>query len=149
MNDKREPKYPMKRIFISFDYDHDKNYRYLLSALKANPRSDIEFEDLTPEEIQSYDIGRIKAALARRIGQSDYTLVVIGEHANSYHPDRNEIGTRNWQWWEIEKSYEVGNRFIAVRINASCSTPEPLYSKGATWANSYKVESIVSAIDSA
>lgn len=66
----------MKRIFISVDYDYDKNYRYLLSALKANPRSDIEFEDLTPEEIQSYDIGRIKAALARRIGQSDHTLVV-------------------------------------------------------------------------
>ena len=45
-----------KRIFITFDYDHDRNYRYLLNALAANPRSDIEFDDCTPEEIQSYDI---------------------------------------------------------------------------------------------
>lgn len=139
----------MKRIFISFDYDHDKNYRYLLGALKANPRSDIEFEDLTPDEIQSYDIGRIKAALSRRIDRSGYMLVIIGEHANSYHADRNKIGTRNWQWWEIEKSDELGKRFIAVRITSNCTTPDPLYNKGATWANSFKVESIISAIDSA
>lgn len=139
----------MKRIFISFDYENDKNYRYLLSALKDNPRSDIEFEDLTPEEIQSDDVGRIKAALSRRIGRSDYTLVIIGEHANSYHPDRNEIATRNWQWWEIEKSDELENGFIAVRISTTCTTPDPLYGKGATWANSFKVESIISAIDTA
>lgn len=139
----------MKRIFISFDYEHDRNYRYLLKALKENPRSDIDFEDLTPEEVQSDDVGRIKAALSRRIDRSDYTLVIVGEHANSYHPDRNEIGTRNWQWWEIEKSDQLGKRFIAVRIDAACTTPDPLYNKGATWANSFKVESIISAIDSA
>jgi len=66
-----------KRIFISFDYDNDRNYRYLLKALAANPRSDIEFEDLTPEEIQSYDVGRIKAALTLRIRKSTHTLVII------------------------------------------------------------------------
>ena len=86
-----------KRVFISFDYDHDKNYRYLLTALAKNPRSDIEFDDLTPEEIQSYDIGRIKAVLTSKIKQATHTLVIIGKYANSYHPDRDEIGERNWQ----------------------------------------------------
>ncbi len=138
-----------KRIFISFDYDNDRNYRYLLKALAANPRSDIEFEDLTPEEIQSYDVGRIKAALTRRIRKSTHTLVIIGAHANSYHPDREEIGERNWQWWEIIKSDEEGKGFIAVQIKSTNSTPDPLYGKGATWAKSFKVESIINAIDQA
>lgn len=138
-----------KRIFNSFDYDHDRNYRYLLKALAANPRSDIEFDDLTPEEIQSYDISRIKAVLTTIIRHATHTLVIIGKYANSYHSDRNEIGTRNWQWWEIEKSAEEGKGFIAVKINRNNDTPTPLYGNNATWAMSFSVDSIVEAIDTA
>jgi len=138
-----------KRIFISFDYEHDKNYRYLLTALAKNPRSDIEFTDVTPEEIQSYDIDRIKAVLTKRIKEATHTLVIIGKHANSYHPDSDKIGERNWQWWEINKSYEEGKGFIAVKIESSNEPPEPLYGKDATWANSFIVSSIVNAIDQA
>lgn len=138
-----------KKVFICFDYDHDKNYRYLLKALAANAGSEIDFEDLTPEEIQSYDVGRIKAALTRRIGRSTHTLVIIGAYANSYHPDREEIGERNWQWWEIKKSAQEGNGFIAVKIKSTNTTPEPLYGKGATWAKTFKVESILNAINDA
>ena len=139
----------MKRIFISFDYEHDKNYRYLLTALAKNPRSDIEFTDVTPEEIQSYDVGRIKAVLTKKIKEATYTLVIVGKYANSYHPDRDEIGERNWQWWEINKSDEESKGFIAVKIESSNEPPEPLYGKGATWANSFTVDSIVNAIDKA
>jgi hypothetical protein len=138
-----------KKVFISFDYDNDRRYRYLLKALAENPGSQIEFEDLTPEEIQSYNVGRIKAALSSRIGISTHTLVIIGAHANSYHPDREEIGTRNWQWWEIEKSSELGKGFVAVKIDSSNSPPDPLYGKGATWAKTFKVESILKAINNA
>jgi hypothetical protein len=139
----------MKRIFISFDYEHDKNYRYLLTALAKNPRSDIEFTDVTPEEIQSYDVGRIKAVLTKKIKEATHTLVIVGKYANSYHPDRDEIGERNWQWWEINKSDEEGKGFIAVKIESSNEPPEPLYGKGATWANSFTVDAIVNAIDRA
>lgn len=135
-----------KKVFISFDYDHDRRYRYLLSALKENSGSKIDFEDLTPSEIDSYDVARIKAALTRRIKASGYTLVIIGKHANSYHPDRAKIGTRNWQWWEIEKSKEEGNKFIAVKIERSNATPEPLKGVGAKWAHSFNVDAILKAI---
>ena len=137
-----------KKVFICFDYDHDRNYRYLLKALAQNADSDIEFEDLTPEEIQSDDVSRIKAALRRRIRKTTHTLVVVGNHANSYHPKRDEIGSRNWQWWEIEKSAEEsGRKFIAVKIESTNASPEPLRGKGATWARSFKVESILKAIN--
>jgi hypothetical protein len=137
-----------KKVFICFDYDHDRNYRYLLKALAENAGSDIEFEDLTPEEIQSDEVGRIKAALRKRIRATTHTLVVVGKHANSYHPKRDEIGTRNWQWWEIEKSAEErGRKFIGVKIESSNAAPEPLLGKGVTWARSFKVDSIIKAIN--
>lgn len=136
-----------KRIFISFDYDHDRNYRYLLTALAENPRSDIEFDDVTPGEIQSYDISQIKAVLTKKIREATHTLVIIGKHANSYHPDQEEIGDRNWQWWEINKSYEEKKGLIAVKIDSSNEPPEPLYGKGASWAYSFTVDSIIDAID--
>ncbi len=138
-----------KRIFISFDYDHDRNYRYLLSALAANPRTDISFDDCTPEEIQSYDISRIKSVLTRKICEATHILVIIGKHANSYHPDRYEISERNWQWWEIKKGISEGKSFIAVKIDRSNPTPDPLYGINASWAFSYTVESILDAINRA
>ena len=138
-----------KQIFISFDYDHDRNYRYLLSALNKNPRSDISFDDLTPDEIQSYDVGRIKAVLTTKIRAATHTLVIIGSHANSYHRDRHLIGERNWQWWEIEKSNEEEKGLIAVKINSNNTSPAPILNAGAVWARSFNVPSILQAIDSA
>ena len=135
-----------KRVFISFDYDHDRHYRYLLNALVANPSSDIDFDDCTPEEIQSEDISRIKAVLTSKIREATHTLVIIGKHANSYHRDKKEIGDRNWQWWEINKSSEERKGFIAVKIDASNTSPDPLYGKGAEWAMSFTVEAILRAI---
>ncbi|MCK4824796.1 TIR domain-containing protein [bacterium] len=138
-----------KRIFISFDYDHDRNYRYLLTALAANPRSDIDFADCTPEEIQSYDISRIKAVLTGKIREATHVLVIIGKQANSDHPDRQEIGERNWQWWEIKKGISERKGFIAVKIERSNLTPEPLFGINTSWEMSYTVESILNAIDQA
>ena len=138
-----------KRICICFDYEHDKNYRYLLTALSENPRSDISFEDLTPGEIASTSVARIKAGITTKIRDATHTLVIIGKHANSYHPDRDEIGTRNWQWWEIEQSDTEGNKFIAVKIENGNTSPDPLYGKGATWAKAFRVDSIIAAIDDA
>ena len=138
-----------KRVFISFDYDHDRNYRYLLKALVANPRFDIEFDDLTPEAIQSDDVSRIKAVLTTKIRQATHALVIIGGYANSWHPDHVEIGERNWQWWEIEKSASENKQFIAVKIARTNDTPTPLYGRNAKWAYSFTVESIVAAIDEA
>ena len=138
-----------KSIFISFDYDHDRRYRYLLKALKENPRSDIEFIDVTPEEIKSESVPRIKGVLTNRIRQSTHTLIIIGQYANSEHPDVDEIGEPNWQWWEIKKSISESNGLIAVKIDRTYNSPDPLLNEGAVWAMSFNVESIVNAIDKA
>lgn len=138
-----------KRIFISFDYDHDRDYRYLLNALKSNPQSAIDFDDLTPGEIDTTDVGRVKAVLTTKIRNSTHTLVIVGKYANTEHKDSAKIGTRNWQWWETEKTKSEGKGLIAVKIEASNQTPDPLYNAGAKWAMSYNVAAILKAIDEA
>lgn len=136
-----------KRIFISFDWHHDRHYRYLLSALAENPRFLIDFDDETPSEIQSNDIGRVKAVLTQKIRNATHSLIVVGEYANSLHPDRAEIGERNWQWWEIKKSIAEGKKLVVVKIKSTNPTPDPLYSANAKWVYSFNVDDIQNAID--
>jgi hypothetical protein len=138
-----------KRIVISFDYDHDKEYRYLLSALKANKGSAIDFEDLTPGAINSDNVSSVKRVLTSQIRGATHLLVIVGDYANTRHPDSALIGDRNWQWWEINKAKEEKKRLIAVKIHKDDEAPEPLKNAGATWALSYNVDAIVKAIDAA
>ena len=56
-----------KQVFVSFDYDHDRQYKYLLEAWDANPEFDFVFKDETPGEINTNDIGRIKAGITKKI----------------------------------------------------------------------------------
>lgn len=136
-----------KKIVISFDYDHDRNYRYLLTALKENSGNTIDFEDLTPGAINTNNVASVKRVLSGQIGNATHLLVILGAYANSTHPDSNLIASRNWQWWEIEKAKELGKNLIAVKITKDNPTPDPLYNAGATWALSYTVEGILKAIN--
>lgn len=139
-----------KRIFISFDFDHDRSYRYLLSALNSNAGSDIEFEDRTSGAIRSSDVGRVKAALATKIGEATHVMVIVGKHANAYHSDSLKIGDRNWQWWEINRARLAGGkRFIGVKIDRAYIAPEPLKKVGAAWAHSFNVPAVLKAIGEA
>lgn len=135
-----------KRVFISFDFHHDREYRYLLTAFSKNPANDIEFIDSTPGAIDTNAVDRVKAVLTTRIRSATHTLVLVGEYANTRHRDAAEIGTRNWQWWEIEKSKAEGKKLIGVKIERSNDSPEPLLNAGASWAYSYSVDSILEAI---
>lgn len=138
-----------KTVFISFDYDRDRHYRYLLSALKANKRFDLDFTDGTPQEIRTDSISRVKAVLTTRINEATHTLVVVGQDANRLHEDHREIGERNWQHWEINRSVQSGNKLVGVKINRQYESPRPLLGQGASWAMSFSVDAIIAALDQA
>jgi len=138
-----------KKICISFDWHHDRHYRHLLSALIANPGSAIDFEDLTPGEINTNSVSQVKRVLRTQIRSSTHLLVIVGAYANSPHKDSKLIGTRNWQWWEIEAAKEEGKRLIAVKIEPAHASPTPLMNAGAKWAMSYTVPAILKAISEA
>lgn len=138
-----------RKIFVSFDYENDRNYKYLLEAWNKNSEFEFEFDDKSSREINSWDIPTIKAALARKINEADYTLVIVGKEANKLHKDRNLIGYRNWQNYEIAKSKQNRNKLIGVKLNSNYESPEQLLGSGASWAYSFSEEAIMKAVRNA
>lgn len=138
-----------KKVFVSFDYDNDKHYKYLLEAWNANPEFDFQFADKTPDEIDTNNVGRIKAALSAKIHQATHTLVLVGKEANKMHRHARLIGCRNWINFEIAKSKEYGNKLVAVKLDRLNESPEQLYNSNASWAMSFSQESIIRALEEA
>ena len=138
-----------KKVFVSFDYENDRRYKFLLEAWDANPNFKFSFSDLSSQEIQSWDVSRIKAALTRKIKEATYTLVIIGKEANKRHKDYEKIGYKNWLNFEIAKSKENDNKLVAVKIKRGYESPEELLNSGASWAMSFTQEAIIKALNGA
>jgi len=136
-----------KSVCMSFDYTEDKNYRNLLQAWNVNPNFQFNIDDKTPGEIDTWDIGRIKAVLTTKIKSADYMLVIIGRKSNSPHPDRTQIGQKNWQIWEIEKAKEFNKKIVAVKIDSAFESPDSLYNCGVKWAFSFSKEQIINKLN--
>ena len=141
-------KYNMK-IFVSFDFDNDRQYKYTLNMWASNANIDFSFNDGSTQEIQSWNISRIKAAITTKINQSDAILVLVGEHADTPHKDRALIGYRNWQYFEIAQAKAAGKKIIAVKLDSRNSSPSLLYGCGVCWAMSFSLDSIKTAIHKA
>jgi len=138
-----------KKVFVSFDYENDRRYKYLLEAWDANPKFKFSFSDLSSTEINSWNISRIKAALTTKINQATYTLVIIGEEANKEHPDADEIGYTNWLNFEIARSKDNGNKLVGVKLSRDNESPSELLNSGASWAMSFTEEAIIQALENA
>ena len=138
-----------KKVFVSFDYENDKKYKYLLEAWDANDDFDFVFNDKTPGEINSENIGTIKAGLVTKIREATHTLVIVGEEANKKHKDSDLIGYKNWINFEVAKSIEEGNRLALVRIETGFALPEECYGGKFELREGYSEENIIAALDSA
>ena len=139
----------LKKVFVSFDYENDRNYKYLLEAWDANPDFDFVFSDVTPSEIDSNNIGRIKAALTVKINSATHTLVIIGKEANKIHKDSRLIGYRNWINFEIHQSKLNRNKLVAVKIESRFESPEELTGANIAWAMSFNEDAIIKALNQA
>lgn len=138
-----------KKIFVSFDYENDKHYKHLLEAWHNNRQFDFTFRDMSSSEINSSDIGRVKAALTNKINQATHTLVLVGRYANSQHSDHNLIGYKNWINFEIAKSKENNNKLIAVQLDSNVALPNELINERVSWARNFTEANIISAIEAA
>jgi hypothetical protein len=138
-----------KKIFVSFDYENDKHYKFLLEAWDANPNFDFYFSDLSSQEINSWSIPVIKQKLSQKINEANYTLVIVGKEANKQHKDHKEIGYKNWLNYEVAKSKEHKNKLVAVKIDKTNAPPEELLNSGASWAMSFTLDEIVKALNKA
>ena len=138
-----------KKVFVSFDYDNDKHYKALLKAWDANPQFDFYFSDLSSTEINSWSVPVVKQVLSKKINEANYTLVLVGKEANKQHSDHKEIGYKNWLNYEVAKSKQHGNKLVAVKLSSTNTSPDELFGSGASWAMSFKQESIIKALNGA
>ena len=134
-------------VFVSFDFEHDRNYKYLLEAWNKSSSIDFTFEDNSSREINTYNIARVKAALTTKIRQSDCIVVIIGAHSDDLHNNSDLIGYRNWQYFEIAKAKEAGLKIVAIKLRAIYRTPSVLYNCGTSWAYSFSLDSITQALN--
>lgn len=69
-----------KRVFISFDYDHDSDLKTLLVGQAKNPDSPFEITDMSIKEAIAKDW---KDNARHRIKGCDLVIVICGEYTNS------------------------------------------------------------------
>lgn len=134
------------QIFVSFDFENDRQYKYTLNMWNANSNFEFTCNDISPSEIQSWNIPTIKSVLSRKINEATYVVVIVGAEANKLHEDRERIGYRNWQNFEVAKAKELGKSLIAVQLNSLYEYPEELKFSGAKRVYSFKHDDIVKAI---
>ena len=138
-----------RAVFVSFDYENDRQYKYLLEAWSANPKFRFVFSDQTPGEIDTNSVGRIKAGLTGKIREASHTLVIIGRNANSPHPKRHLIGYKNWINFEVAQSKASGNRLAGIKLERTFESPDELQGVQASWAMAFNEEAIIRALEEA
>jgi len=138
-----------KKVFVSFDWDNDRHYKFLLEAWNANPNFDFVFADKTPQEINTFNIDRIKAGITLKVNSANYTLVIVGKEANKLHKHSRLIGHKNWINFEIYQSKLNYNKLVAVKLDKSYDSPDELMGSGASWAMSFTQDAIIKALNEA
>lgn len=69
-----------KRVFISFDYDHDSDAKILLAGQAELKDSPFEFKDAS---IKDHLTGDWKDKVRRRMDNIDVVVVLCGEHTDT------------------------------------------------------------------
>lgn len=136
----------MAKIFVSFDFEKDRHYKYTLNMWNSNPNFEFTCDDRSPSEIQTQSVSVVKNVLSRKINEATTVVVIVGEDANKLHKDWREIGYRNWQNFEIAKAKELGKKLVAVQINSQYEYPEELKSANATRVYSFTESEIIKAV---
>lgn len=68
-----------KRVFISFDYDHDEGAKIMLAGQAKLPDSPFDFKDASVKDHLS---GDWKEKVGRRMDNIDLVIVLCGEHTH-------------------------------------------------------------------
>lgn len=134
------------KVFVSFDYENDRLYKQALDMWGANKRFEFTFQSHTPTEIQSENIGRIKAVLTSKVKDATHVVVLVGKYANQIHPDTKLIGFRNWINFEVYQARLYKKKIVCVMLAPTNTLPEWLRGSGATLVSSFNEKDIIEAL---
>jgi hypothetical protein len=101
-----------KRVFTSFDFDHDEDLRNLLVGQAKNPDTPFELADWSLKEPLT---GDWKSKVRTRISACDVVLVMCGEHTDA----AKGVDT------ELSITQELGKPYFLLwgRSNKTCLKP--------------------------
>lgn len=134
------------RVFVSFDYENDRLYKQALDMWDANKRFEFTFQSHTPKEIQSNNIGRIKAVLTTKVKDATHVVVLVGKYANQIHPDTRLIGFRNWINFEVYQARLYKKKIVCVMLDTHNTLPEWLRGSGVKLVTSFNEKDIIEAL---
>ena len=128
-----------KKIFVSYDYSEDCNYKELLNAWSKNPKFDFKIKDeSTDVSIKSKNTDYIKQCIAKKIQVCDVFLVIIGKE------------TYKSEWvtdYEIPKAFELNKKIVGILINEKNKIPESFKKYGDLLCSEFKSEQITALLE--
>jgi hypothetical protein len=101
-----------KRVFISFDFDHDKDTKIMLAGQAKLPDSPFDFKDASVKEPLT---GDWKEKVERRMDNVDLVIVLCGEHTNKASGVAAELAIAQ----EKNKEYFL----LAAYAGKTCTKP--------------------------
>lgn len=110
-----------KHVFLSF-VEEDLTMVNLFRGQSKNKNSNLEFDDYSVKvPYDSLDAAYIRTKITERIRAASVTICLIG----------TTTASSKWVNWEIEKSYDLGNKVFGVKLypTLTCPTPKALSDK--------------------
>ncbi len=101
-----------KRVFISFDYDHDAGAKIMLAGQAKLPDSPFDFTDASVKEPLS---GDWKEKVKRRMANIDLVIGLCGEHTHTAKGVAAEL--------EIAQEKAVPYFLLAAYPDKTCTRP--------------------------
>lgn len=121
-----------KRVFTSFDYDHDEDLRVMLVGQSKNEDSPFEMADWSVKEPMT---GDWKEKVRARIKRCDLVVVICGEHTDAATGVSAEL--RIAQDEEIPYFLLHGRKDKTCKKPASAKSTDKIYKW--TWENLKKL----------
>jgi len=126
------------KVFIGYDYDHDKAYKDRLLGWDANQEFDFSSYDHSfGVAVDSRESVAIKQDLAAQIGDSSNFLCIVGK----------ETYRSAWMAWEIRKAVELKKKLVATKTDSTNNSPTALQGIGASWTTTFNFDSIKKAMN--
>lgn len=125
------------RVFISYDYDHDRASKDRLLGWDTDKEFDFSSYDQSLDvSVDSNEAAAVKQVLSARIGESSHFLCIVGKE--SYRS--------GWVAWETQKAVELKKKLVAVKTDSINNSPSALQGVGASWSMLFTFDSIKRAI---
>ncbi|WP_295791392.1 TIR domain-containing protein [uncultured Microbacterium sp.] len=124
-----------KHIFLSFVEEDLESVRLFRGQAK-NKNSALEFDDYSVKvPYNSTNAAYIRSKITEKIRAASVTIVLIGTYT----------WKSDWVDWEIQKSIDLGNKVIGVRLRSGLVVPTALINARAKIVD-WKIDDIVREI---